>query len=109
MAPVHNHLIHFRQPLSTALKMLNDLGEDLTLFVINDEEQLMGTLTDGDVRRGLLEGLKIEEEVTRFMRDKFRFIQKNNYKVTDITRAKELGIQILPVVDEKKRIVRLIN
>ncbi|MFN5885182.1 MAG: sugar phosphate nucleotidyltransferase, partial [Bacteroidota bacterium] len=65
--------------------------------------------TDGDVRRGLLGGLKIEDEVTRYMRDQFRYIHKNDYKVTDITKAKELGIQILPVVDSEKRIVRLIN
>jgi len=109
MAHINKHIIHFKQTLATALQMLNDLGEDLTLFVVNDEEQLMGTLTDGDVRRGLLGGLKIEDEVTRFMRDKFRYIHKNDYKVTDITKAKELGIQILPVVDEKKRICKLIN
>jgi dTDP-glucose pyrophosphorylase len=109
MANIDKHIIHYRETLATALKMLNDLGEDLTLFVVNDNQQLMGTLTDGDVRRGLLGGLKIEDEVTRYMRDQFRYIHKNDYKVTDITKAKELGIQILPVVDSEKRIVRLIN
>ena len=103
------HLIHHKQPLSTALKMLDDLGEDLTLFVIDDDKKLIGTLTDGDIRRGLLKGLLIKDMVILFMKDNFRFIHKDNYKVTDITKAKELGIQILPVLDEKNRIIRLIN
>ena len=103
------HIIHHNQPLSTALRMLNDLGEDLTLFVVNDDEQLIGTLTDGDSRRGLLNGLGINDQVVKFMRDQYSFIQKNHYKVKDVIAAKGHGIQILPILDDKKRIFRLIN
>lgn len=109
MIDVKNHIIHERSSLSAALKMMNDLGKDLTLFIINNEEQLIGTLTDGDVRRGLLGGLGINDTVTRFMMDSFRFIYKDDYKVKDVAKAKEQGIQILPVLDKKNRIVRLIN
>lgn len=109
MANIDKHIIYYRENLATALKMLNNLGEDLTLFVVNDDKQLLGTLTDGDARRGLLSGLTIDDDITRYIRDQFRYIQKNNYKVIEITKAKELGIKILPVVDEQKRILRLIN
>ncbi len=109
MVETKKHIIQHRQPIRTALKMMNDLGQDLTLFIINDEEKLIGTITDGDVRRGLLNGLGIEDAVTKYMKDSFQFIRSNGYNVSDITHAKECGIQILPVLDEKNRIVRLIN
>ncbi len=106
---MRKHIINCRQHLGTALQMLNDLGEDLTLFVVNDEEQLIGTLTDGDSRRGLLNGLGISDCVVKFMKDEYRFITYNNYEVKEVAEAKRIGVKILPVVDEKKRIVRLIN
>jgi NDP-sugar pyrophosphorylase family protein len=43
------------------------------------------------------------------MKDTFHCIHAHSYKVRDITRAKEIGIQMLPVVDDNKRIVKLIN
>src|SRR5436190_881211 len=109
MIDIKKHILHHKQPISTALKMMNELSVDLTLFIINDNEQLLGTVTDGDVRRGLLNGLGISDSVTAYMNANFRFILKDNYKVKEIARAKELGIQILPVVDEQKHIIRLIN
>jgi dTDP-glucose pyrophosphorylase len=109
MADIRKHLIYHKEPLSTALQMLETLGEDLTLFAINEEGQLMGTLTDGDVRRGLLRGLLISDSIDEITNTKFSFIRKGNYKVSEISEAKKLGIQILPVLDEKNKIVRLIN
>ncbi len=109
MIDIQKHIINHGQHLREALKMLNDLGEDLTLFVVNDKQQLIGTLTDGDTRRGLLNGLDINEPVIKFMKDKYRFIQHKKYKVKEITEAKEIGVKILPVIDENKRIIRLIN
>ncbi len=109
MVDYKKHIIYSKQPMSTALKILNDLGGDLTIFVINDKEQLIGTVTDGDIRRGLLNGLQIYDEIDKFMKTEFRFIQKNSYAVKDIIKAKQIGVQILPLVDENKHIIRLIN
>ena len=109
MIDIKKHIIHQHQPVSVALQMMNDLGLDLTLFAINDEEQLIGTLTDGDIRRGLLNGLGIKEPVFKYIQSHFKFIHHKNYNVHEVTAAKELGIQILPVLDEQNKIVKLIN
>ena len=109
MIDIKKHIINQHQPLSSALIMLNELGNDLTLFVVDNEEQLIGTLTDGDSRRGLLNGLGVSDSVVQFMEETYRFIYNHNYKVKEITDAKEVGVKILPVVDENKRIIHLIN
>jgi len=109
MKKINKHIIHYREPLITALKMLNEVGADLTLFVLNDQQELIGALTDGDIRRGLIKGIEISEPVESFMQRSVRYIKKYNYSVDEIDSAKKMGIQLLPIVDENKKIIRFIN
>lgn len=109
MAELNLHLIHYHEPISTALKMLNELGEDLTIFAVDNEEKLIGALTDGDVRRGLLKGLTINDSIEAIIKNNCRYINLASYFVTEINEAKIAGIQILPVVDENRKIIKLIN
>jgi len=109
MIDIKNNIITNDQTLKTALQMLNGLGEDLTLLVTNNTQQLIGTLTDGDIRRGLLNGLLIDDLVTKFMNSDFCYVNQNNYKVIDVVKAKERAIQILPVLNDAKQIVHIIN
>lgn len=109
MVDLNKHLIYYKESIATALKMLDMLGKDLTLFAINEKEELIGTLTDGDIRRGILKGLTIADSITKITNKNFRFISKVDYQVSEIIAAKKLAIQILPVIDHKKKIIALIN
>jgi len=102
------HSISHRESLRTALEKLVELGTSLTLFVINDQNQLVGTLTDGDSRRGLLNGLQISDSVEKYMRNKFFYV-KSDYALPDLMNAKKQSIKILPVVDHDMHIIKLIN
>ena len=42
---------------------MNILGQDAILFVVDADKKLIGALTDGDVRRGLLKGFTIYNKV----------------------------------------------
>ena len=44
------------------MKKLGTTGERI-LFVVDADKKLLGTITDGDVRRGILSGMKINESV----------------------------------------------
>ena len=55
-----DHLILSGSTLKEALLLLNDLSQDAILFVVDVEDKLIGALTDGDVRRGLLKGFTID-------------------------------------------------
>ncbi len=51
-----------------ALQLINKIAiPNMAVFIINENKQLVGSLTDGDIRRGFLNGLTIEEPVTSFM------------------------------------------
>ncbi|MCX8471275.1 MAG: CBS domain-containing protein, partial [Chitinophagaceae bacterium] len=63
----NKHLIHKSATVKEALSKLNELASDAILFVVDDENKLVGSITDGDVRRGLLNEKNINDAVTEFI------------------------------------------
>ena len=60
--PFKDHLILGGSTVKQALSMLNELSQDAILFVVDENVNLMGSLTDGDIRRGLLNNFNIESK-----------------------------------------------
>ncbi|MEL7001531.1 MAG: nucleotidyltransferase family protein [Bacteroidota bacterium] len=109
MSNFKRHLIDSECKIIDALDKLDKLAADAILFVINKEGKLLGALTDGDVRRGLLKGLKVEDKVTDFIQRNPRFVRKDNFQLEDIIKFREGHFKIIPVLDEADRIINIIN
>ena len=109
MLSIQKHLVQELVPIRVAMEQLNKLGKNLTLFVIDKDDRLVGTLTDGDIRRGLIKGLGMSDPVKSFKFEKFRYLQKNNYKIATIQELRQLGILVVPIVDDQIRIVSILN
>lgn len=109
MNKIDRHIIKIQSTLSAALKMLDELGKDMTLFVVNAEGQLVGTLTDGDIRRGMLQCHTTNSPVEKFMEPNFKFLSDGKFKVSEVAEARNKGIGILPVLNDEKKIIRLIS
>ena len=57
-------IINEHSTVLDALNRLNKLsGGAMTLFVCNQDGQLLGSLTDGDIRRSLIGGHQLTDEV----------------------------------------------
>jgi dTDP-glucose pyrophosphorylase len=97
--------------IKSALVRLNSFSKNdgLTLFVVNADEQLCGTLTDGDIRRGLLLDSNLDQRIESIMNTNFIYIKRNSFTSKDIQQIKLKGIEILPLLDDKLKIVKLIN
>ena len=54
MNELSKYTISSKSTLFEALNKLNNLSYSLTVFVIDDEKRLTGSVTDGDIRRGIL-------------------------------------------------------
>jgi dTDP-glucose pyrophosphorylase len=103
------HLINQDVKVINALSSLDKLGQDAILFVVNDEDILIGSLTDGDVRRGLIKGFSLEQKVLDFIQDSPKFILKSNYDLQDIISFRNRNFKIIPVLDKDKKIINIIN
>ena len=99
MCDFSKYLIRDNVTVREALIALNRLSNDtLVLFVIDRDRRLVGTLTDGDIRRGLIEGLRVEDCVTAAMFTSFRYIYETEFSVERLKQLKEEGVKFLPVL-----------
>lgn len=80
----------------------------LTLFVLNDDKQIVGTLTDGDVRRYLINGGQLEDQVINAVNTNYKCFHSSDKNIVKFVRAfKSKGIKLVPVINEKNHIVDL--
>ena len=105
------HIINKRESLLSALKIINAMEQEpLVLFVVDDDDKMVGTLTDGDSRRALIAGCTTETSVECIMHKDFKYVEYgNNDDVKSLQSYKLCGLTLLPVLDECRRIIDIIN
>lgn len=105
------HLIRQDITLLEALACINGLSpEPLVLFVIDENSQMVGTLTDGDSRRALIAGASLDDKVSKVMHRNFNYMDVSDIDdVKEIKRQRDLKMRLVPVLDTKKHIVEIIN
>lgn len=89
-----------------ALKKLDQEKSNQTLFVLDNNEKLIGTVTDGDIRRGLLKGLNMESSIDQYCYPNFSFIN-SKIDVPTIQRLKKEGIKVLPKLNDLGQIEKV--
>lgn len=106
-----DHLIKQEITLLEALSRINSVApEPLVLFVLNSENQMVGTLTDGDSRRALIKGASVNDKVETIMHRDFNYMKVEDLAdVKEIKRQRELKMKLIPVLDDNKQIVEIIN
>lgn len=109
MIEIDKHIIRADAPITGALKRFNVLAEDAILFVVDDEDRLQGSLTDGDFRRGILNGKKADSAVIEFCQGSPHFLNQGNYSLSDIINLRQEQLGIVPVLNANHQIVDLIN
>lgn len=105
------YIIHQNQSLLEALTQINALQQGpLVLFVLDDEERMVGTLTDGDARRALIAGANVQEKAGAVMHSNFNFIREGEGNiVAQLHRQRELHMKLVPILDQNNRISDIIN
>lgn len=106
-----NHLVYKGKTLLEALSLINELYPDpLVLFVVDDNGGMVGTLTDGDARRGLIAGCSVDDSIDKIIHRNFNYMRiEDAYNVQEIRRQKELRMKLVPVLDGNRQIVDIIN
>lgn len=103
------YIINEHTLLVAALQMLNETPEFLTLFVSDSNQKIIGTITDGDIRRGLINGLGNNNEIHEFMNDKFTSLENGHYDISKINIIKEKKLEIIPVLNADGTLNRIID
>jgi len=83
-----------------ALKKI-DLCAIKVVFVIDDNDLLLGSLTDGDTRRFILSGGNIESSIDGVFNEKPFSLTENNFSNEELKQAfTQRKIEVIPIVDK---------
>lgn len=111
MVDQNQHIVNSEVEARQALRALEFLKYFVskTLFVVNNENILVGALTDGDIRRGLLNGLEISQPINLFMNSTFRYLVASEDNFQTIKQYRNDGVVLIPLIDDKFRILEVLD
>lgn len=106
MSDVENSLVSWTLDIISAIAIINNSDARIAL-VIDDNRKLIGTITDGDVRRAILKGVALSQPVTAIMNHHPHVIRSS----ADRPRALQLmqsGVcRQVPLLDNQDRVIGL--
>ncbi len=109
---ITRHIIPQGSIVIDAVRLLNGLptGNSLTLFAVDQTGRMVGTVTDGDVRRAILGGCGLDCTVSAFMNRDFTWLPEDG--LGDVGRLhdiKQRGLKLIPILDGERKIVKVLD
>ena len=89
-----------------ALRII-DNGAMRIAIVVDEEGRLIGTLTDGDIRRGLLKGMELDSPIRDIYNSNPISVRISDPKEKILELAVERRVYQIPVLDDDGRVIRL--
>lgn len=103
-----NHLdvcrLHVSGTLVDAMKSLEKSGIEITL-IVDDGDKLVGTLTDGDIRRALLKGATLESALAPHLQKNFTAVGPKTGRAEVLDLMQSRTISQIPIVDRDGRLL----
>lgn len=110
---MQRHIITQYATIIEALRRLNELsGGVMTLIVTDNSGRMLGTVTDGDIRRGLLNGVTPADLVGRVLHSSCMTLhtgQPPMERIETMRMARSRGISLLPEINPDGTINSLID
>lgn len=109
MESKNKHIVNKNSTIRESLLKLDRLASDAILFVIDDNQKLIGSLTDGDLRRGFIKGLGFEDSILDFIQPNPKFILEDEYNIEKLEDFKSKNFKIIPIVNREFVIIDILN
>ena len=88
-----------------AMKKLSDSGQKC-LVIIDSNNKLLGTLSDGDLRKSILNGVEMSEPIKKYYQSKPTVIIDGHYKIEEVKKIfTEKRFDLIPVVNNEKKLI----
>lgn len=107
---MQKYIISHTATIKDALVALNEITSDAqSLLVIDDSQRLVGTLTDGDIRRGLISGAGLSDAVSTIMHKDFKYVLESEFDVAHLKTFRDKHVLFIPILDTEFHIVQVVN
>lgn len=110
MNQISKYCVSITTSIREALRKLNSLsGDSQVLLVLDEQERIVGTLTDGDIRRGLIDGYELSEPVYTVAHRDFCCINCDDDLISKIREFRSNRIRLLPLINYDGRVIDVID
>ncbi len=99
-------IVKINTPIKVAIERLNKVGIKIAL-VLDDNYRLLGTISDGDFRRGILSGLSIDDTVEKIMNKNPRTVSESADRLEILKVMTETKILQIPIIDKNNFVIGL--
>lgn len=106
---VAKHTIDQIQSVREALIRLDEIAPDSILFVTDASKKLLGSLTDGDLRRGFIKGLDFSNKLMDFVQSSPAFLSAEAIDLGKIEEYRDNAFKVLPIINADKQIVDVLS
>ena len=104
-----NILINENISFTQAIKKLNETGERC-LIVVDKNKRLIGSLSDGDVRKSLFKGNSLRTSIKKFINRECLFYRDIDLDFKKLKKTMtEKRIYVVPVINKLNKVIRVIN
>jgi len=99
-------IVELDTPIKIAIERLNKVGIKIAL-VLDKNYRLLGTISDGDFRRGMLSGLTLEDTVEKIMNKNPRTVNEGTSRLETLKLMNDTKILQIPIVDRDNIVIGL--
>ena len=99
-------IVKINTPIKIAIERLNKVGIKIAL-VLDENYRLLGTISDGDFRRGMLSGLTLEDTVEKIMNKNPRTVNEGTSRLEILKLMNDTKILQIPIVDRNNFVIGL--
>ena len=100
-------LLRSTAPLAEAIRIIDTSSKQICL-VVDDADRLLGTVTDGDIRRAILNAIPLDAPVDRVMNRAPTTLPPGHDRDQAMQLMRSKQLHQLPVVDVDRRVVGLV-
>jgi len=110
---LNNLTINQNATVLDALAILNELLykesiSRLILFVTDSDNKILGSLTDGDIRRALVKNHNLNQPLSEICNKNFIYATDSE-EFLDLKKYREKDIKMLPILSEERKIKKIID
>ncbi len=97
-------LINSAHSIKQILRHMDSVGEK-TIFILDHQKHLLGTVTDGDIRRWILKGKSLNDNITKIMNRKPTILRDSFSRDDACKIILEHGIECIPVLNSANDVI----
>ena len=106
---INKFIVSVRSSLLDVLKIIDETSSIQTVFVLDDENKVLGTITDGDIRRSFIKGLTLENPLIDFVYKNFCYLESNKKDFEKLKEFRDEQIKAVPIISETGEILEIID